>query len=97
MFVRCKEFLLSPDRVLYVGESLGAAVVTELATAHPPAGLVLRSPFIDLAAVGAHHYPVLPVRLRAWAEPRSEVWMVQSVDDWHCASVYSYRPSAVNR
>ena len=52
-----------PDRVLYVGESLGAAVVTELATAHPPAGLVLRSPFIDLAAVGAHHYPVLPVRL----------------------------------
>ena len=24
---------------------------------------MLRSPFIDLASVGAHHYPVLPVRL----------------------------------
>jgi uncharacterized protein len=50
------------DRLIYYGESLGAAVVTELATAHPPAGLVLRSPFTDLAAVGRHHYPVLPVR-----------------------------------
>jgi len=51
------------ERVLYYGESLGAAVVTELATEHPPAGLVLRSPFTDLAAVGQVHYPFLPVRL----------------------------------
>jgi hypothetical protein len=50
------------DRVIYFGESLGAAVVTELATELPPAGLVLRSPFTDLAAVGATHYPFLPVR-----------------------------------
>ena len=50
------------ERLLYFGESLGAAVVTELAVEHPPAGLVLRSPFTDLAAVGAVHYPVLPVR-----------------------------------
>jgi pimeloyl-ACP methyl ester carboxylesterase len=48
--------------LLYLGESLGAAVVTELATEHPPAALVLRSPFVDLAAVGAEHYPFLPVR-----------------------------------
>lgn len=53
---------VSPDRLLYYGESLGAAVVTELATEHPPAGLVLRSPFVDLASVGAVHYPFLPVR-----------------------------------
>ena len=52
-----------PDRLLYFGESLGAAVVTELATEHPPAGLVLRSPFIDLAAVAAVHYPFLPGRV----------------------------------
>lgn len=51
------------ERLLYYGESLGAAVVTELATEHPPAGLVLRSPFTDLAAVGREHYPWLPVRL----------------------------------
>ncbi|MCI0686249.1 MAG: lysophospholipase, partial [Sporichthyaceae bacterium] len=50
------------NRIIYVGESLGSAVVTELATEHPPAGLVLRSPFVDLAAVGRHHYPFLPVR-----------------------------------
>jgi len=52
-----------PDRLLYFGESLGAAVVTELASEHPPAGLVLRSPFVDLASVGRHHYPYLPVGL----------------------------------
>jgi fermentation-respiration switch protein FrsA (DUF1100 family) len=51
------------DRLIYYGESLGAAVVTSLAAEHPPAGLVLRSPFTDLAAVGREHYPLLPVRL----------------------------------
>ena len=53
---------VTADRLLYFGESLGAAVVTELATEHPPAGLGLRSPFVDLAAVGSVHYPFLPVR-----------------------------------
>lgn len=51
-----------PDRLLYLGESLGSAVVTELAAEHPPAGMLLRSPFPDLAAVGRVHYPFLPVR-----------------------------------
>ena len=49
------------DRFMYFGESLGTAVVTELATEHPPAGLVLRSPFVDLASVGRVHYPFLPI------------------------------------
>lgn len=57
------EMGIRDERLLYFGESLGAAVVTELATEHPPAGLVLRSPFTDLAAVGQVHYPFLPVRL----------------------------------
>jgi fermentation-respiration switch protein FrsA (DUF1100 family) len=52
-----------PERLVYFGESLGAAVVTELATEHPPAGLVLRSPFEDLAAVAGVHYPFVPARL----------------------------------
>jgi uncharacterized protein len=51
------------DRILFLGESLGAAVVTELAMEHAPAGLVLRSPFADLASVGQVHYPFLPIRL----------------------------------
>jgi alpha-beta hydrolase superfamily lysophospholipase len=49
-------------RIVFYGESLGAAVVTELATEHPPAGLVLRSPFTDLTSVGRWHYPYLPVK-----------------------------------
>jgi fermentation-respiration switch protein FrsA (DUF1100 family) len=54
---------LPAERLIYFGESLGAAVVTALAAEHPPAALVLRSPFTDLAAVGREHYPFLPVRL----------------------------------
>lgn len=57
-----READVSGRDLLYFGESLGAAVVSELATQHPPAGLVLRSPFTDLAAVGRRHYPFLPVR-----------------------------------
>jgi len=52
-----------PQRTIYFGESLGTGVVAGLAKRRPPAGIVLRSPFPDLAAVGAHHYPLLPVRL----------------------------------
>lgn len=52
-----------PERILFYGESLGCAVVAELALEHPPAGLLLRSPFVDLASVGAEIYPYLPVRL----------------------------------
>ena len=51
-----------PDRTVYFGESLGSGVVAALQVRHPPAGVVLRSPFTELADVGAHHYPWLPVR-----------------------------------
>ena len=50
------------QRTLYFGESLGSGVVAALQARHPPAGMVLRSPFPELADVGAHHYPWLPVR-----------------------------------
>lgn len=49
-------------RLIYLGESLGTAVVTELATEYPAGGLVLRSPFVSLTALARRHYPVLPVR-----------------------------------
>ena len=54
---------VDPERVVYLGESLGAAVALRLATERPPAALVLRSPFASLAEVGRRHYPVLPVSL----------------------------------
>jgi fermentation-respiration switch protein FrsA (DUF1100 family) len=51
-----------PDSIAYFGESLGAAVAIGLALEHPPAALVLRSPFTTLVDVGRLHYPFLPVR-----------------------------------
>jgi fermentation-respiration switch protein FrsA (DUF1100 family) len=48
--------------LVYFGESLGTAVATALATEHPPAALILRSPFTSMVEVGQFHYPVLPVR-----------------------------------
>jgi uncharacterized protein len=61
-----RHYLLSlpdvrPERIVYLGESLGAAVAVGLAAEHPPAALVLRSPFPSLADVGRRHYPYLPV------------------------------------
>ncbi|MGB3685979.1 MAG: alpha/beta hydrolase [Ornithinimicrobium sp.] len=49
---------VDPGLLIYLGESLGAAVATELATDHPPAALVLRSPFSTLAAAGQANYGV---------------------------------------
>jgi fermentation-respiration switch protein FrsA (DUF1100 family) len=54
---------VDPARVVYFGESLGAAVALRLATERPPAALVLRSPFASLAEVGRLHYPLLPLSL----------------------------------
>ncbi|MDT0163981.1 alpha/beta hydrolase [Actinotalea sp. AC32] len=40
-----------PDGLVYLGESIGTGVVTELAVEHPPAALVLRSPMTSFPAV----------------------------------------------
>jgi fermentation-respiration switch protein FrsA (DUF1100 family) len=53
---------IDPSRIAYYGESLGTAVATQLAVEHPPAALILRSPFTSMADVGQYHYPLLPVR-----------------------------------
>ena len=51
------------SRLVYFGESLGTAVAIDLAVEHPPAALVLRSPFTSMSDLGRYHYPFLPVRL----------------------------------
>jgi uncharacterized protein len=53
---------VDPERVAYLGESLGSGVVSAVAVEHPPAALVLRSGFPELADVGRSAYPFLPVR-----------------------------------
>ena len=50
------------SRLIYFGESLGTALAVGLAAEHPPAGVILRSPFRSLVEVGQTHYPFLPVR-----------------------------------
>jgi hypothetical protein len=49
-------------RIVFFGESIGAAVAVRLALEYPPAALILRSPFSSLTEMGLHHYPFLPVR-----------------------------------
>jgi fermentation-respiration switch protein FrsA (DUF1100 family) len=51
------------SRLVYFGESLGTAVAVGLALEHPPAALILRSPFTSMTDIGRLHYPWLPVRL----------------------------------
>jgi len=55
-------------RLVYFGESLGAAVAVALALEHPPAALVLRSPFTSLTDMGRQ---VLPIGAHQSAPARS--------------------------
>lgn len=52
---------IDPDRIVYFGRSLGAGVAVELATRHPPLGLILESPVPSIPELARHHYPFLPV------------------------------------
>lgn len=56
---------LGPERLVHLGESLGAGVALELAAGSqpPPHAVLLLSPFTSLADVSALHYPLLPARL----------------------------------
>ena len=49
-------------RIVYFGESLGAAVAVGLAAEDAPAALILRSPFASLVEMGRVHFPGLPGR-----------------------------------
>jgi uncharacterized protein len=52
---------VDPRRIIYFGESLGAAVAVSLTVDEPPQALILRSPFASLAETGRYHFPYLPV------------------------------------
>lgn len=48
---------------IYVfGRSLGSGVAVQVAAARQVAGAILVAPFDSMVALGAHHYPVLPVK-----------------------------------
>lgn len=50
-------------RILYYGESLGAAAAIDLALKHPPAALIMEAPFSSVAAMAKRYYPWLPAWL----------------------------------
>jgi fermentation-respiration switch protein FrsA (DUF1100 family) len=52
---------IAPDDVVFFGESLGAAVVLQLAIEVPPRALILESPFTSAVDVGQQAFPWLPV------------------------------------
>jgi hypothetical protein len=61
-----------PERIVYLGESLGGAVAVTLALEAPPRGLVLRSTFAGVRALGRLHYPFVPAALVPNAYPTLE-------------------------
>ncbi|MBI3010889.1 MAG: alpha/beta hydrolase [Candidatus Omnitrophica bacterium] len=54
---------VSPQRIVLMGTSLGAAVATELATKRTAAGLILETPFPSIAAMAKAHYGGLPLHV----------------------------------
>jgi fermentation-respiration switch protein FrsA (DUF1100 family) len=57
---------VDPARLVYLGESLGAAVALGLAVEQPPTALILRSPFTSMVEMARLSYPFLPVDLLVW-------------------------------
>ena len=51
---------VAPERILYLGESLGAAVALELALETPPAGVVLQSAFTSVRDMAREVMPLIP-------------------------------------
>ncbi|MEV6280856.1 alpha/beta hydrolase [Nocardia sp. NPDC051832] len=51
---------VDPERVVYLGKSLGGGVMLELASEFPPAGLVLVSTFTGIRDAARSVYPFLP-------------------------------------
>ncbi|MET0316448.1 MAG: alpha/beta hydrolase [Rhodococcus fascians] len=63
---------VDPERVFYLGESLGGGVVVELATEFPPAGVILTSAFSSVRDVAKVHFRLLPTPLVPDAYPSAE-------------------------
>ena len=60
--------VVKDSEMLLMGESLGGAIVVQLAVDSPPRGLILQSTFSSLRDVADVHYPKL-----AWLVPRNKL------------------------
>ena len=59
---------VDPQKIVYLGESLGAGVAAATAEHRPPTLLILRSPFASLADAASEAIPFLPVSAMLWDE-----------------------------
>jgi fermentation-respiration switch protein FrsA (DUF1100 family) len=69
----------SESQIVLMGESIGGAVMVDLAAHDGARALVLENTFSSLADVGAYHYPWLPVRLVM----RSKFDSARKIRDYH--------------
>ena len=56
-----KSIGIKEEKIILYGESLGAAVVIEIAQNKKFAGIVLESPFTSMVEIGKKYYPIFPV------------------------------------
>ncbi len=70
---------IAEPEIILLGESLGGAVMVDLAASDGARALVLLDTFSSLADVGAYHYPWLPVRLFL----RTRLDSVSKIGDYH--------------
>jgi fermentation-respiration switch protein FrsA (DUF1100 family) len=54
---------VAPDKIVYFGRSLGAAIAVELATSREPMALVLVAPFASIADMAKVAFPFMPFHL----------------------------------
>ncbi len=64
----CQLAAIKESEMLLMGESLGGAIVIQLAADSPPKGLILQSTFSSLRDVADVHYPKL-----SWLVPRNKL------------------------
>ena len=64
----CELAAIEDSEMLLMGESLGGAIVVQLAANSPPRGLILQSTFSSLRDVADVHYPKL-----SWLVPRNKL------------------------
>jgi fermentation-respiration switch protein FrsA (DUF1100 family) len=70
----CELAAIKDSEMLLMGESLGGAIVVQLAAKSPPRGLILQSTFSSLRDVADVHYPRL-----SWLVPRNKLDSVAQV------------------
>lgn len=68
---------LDPERMIYFGRSLGAAVAVELALHRPPAGLILETPFLSVPAMANRTLPGLGYLFRTRYDSLAKIGRLQ--------------------